>query len=130
MPKIYNDYRKIIGSNIKYLRLKNGLSTTQLAKLVGYTSASTFSKIENGKNGISGDKLRMIAEVLGTEVEELLKDNPNFKDETSTLLLIDEIKTLNDFEKGQVYNFIRNLKAQREEVFILPSERKTNEEQI
>ena len=72
----------------------------------------------------------MIAEVLGTEVEELLKDNPNFKDETSTLLLIDEIKTLNDFEKGQVYNFIRNLKAQREEVFILPSERKTNEEQI
>ncbi|WP_067936849.1 helix-turn-helix domain-containing protein [Alicyclobacillus kakegawensis] len=50
------------------LRKQSGLSQAQLAKRV-HTRQSEISRIENGEQNISLDKLRKIANALGADVE-------------------------------------------------------------
>lgn len=50
------------------LRMKSGLTQEQLAEKV-HTKQSEIARIENGKQNISIDKLKKIAEAMGGTVE-------------------------------------------------------------
>lgn len=55
-----------IGERIKKRREELGLSQSELARKVGYTSRSTINKIEKDGRGISQDKIAAIAKALHT----------------------------------------------------------------
>lgn len=74
--------KKGIGKRIKLLREELGLSQEELAKLIGYTSASsrsTINKVELGINDVAQSKLSKYAMALNTTVEYLIgiTDNPH-----------------------------------------------------
>jgi len=60
-----------LGSRIKTLRLKNGLTQIDFAKKLGYKHPSIISEIESGKKGLSADKLPLVANVLGVDINSL-----------------------------------------------------------
>lgn len=58
--------------NIKKLREENGLSQDALAKLTGYTSRSSITKIEKGLVDLQQSKIELFAKALGTTSKELV----------------------------------------------------------
>ena len=60
------------GRRLKAIRKRKGYSQSQLAEMMGYKDHSTLAKVETGVNDISIDTLYRYAEVLETDVEELL----------------------------------------------------------
>ncbi len=68
--------RSLVGSRIRELRRRSGISQTQLAKTVGI-SPSYLNLIEHNKRGIGGQILNSIAEALNTRASQLSEsDNP------------------------------------------------------
>ncbi|MFI3299993.1 MAG: helix-turn-helix transcriptional regulator [Candidatus Gastranaerophilales bacterium] len=65
-------YKKLIGLNIKSLRVKKALKQIELADFaqINYT---TLSKIECGEQNFTIETLYSIAEILKTTPEALLK---------------------------------------------------------
>lgn len=61
-----------IGERIKRRREELGLSQSELARKVGYTSRSTINKIEKDGRGISQDKIVAIAKALRTTPSYLM----------------------------------------------------------
>ena len=61
-----------IGERIKRRREELGLSQSELARKVGYTSRSTINKIEKDAHGISQDKIVAIAKALRTTPSYLM----------------------------------------------------------
>lgn len=59
-----------LGQKIIELRRKNGLSASELARRAGVTRGFV-SLVENNRSGMSADKLRIFAELLGVEPSEL-----------------------------------------------------------
>lgn len=57
-----------VARQIIQLRMKSGLTQGQLAEKV-HTKQSEIARIENGKQNISLDKLKKIAEAMGGTVE-------------------------------------------------------------
>lgn len=57
------------------LRMKSGLTQEQLAAKT-HTKQSEIARIETGKQNISLDKLRKIAQALGAEVQIEIKPTP------------------------------------------------------
>lgn len=63
----------INGKLIKELRLKRGLSQSELAALAGYYDKSSISKMENGEiNDIPLSKAVQIAKVLKVKPTDLI----------------------------------------------------------
>lgn len=64
---------------IKRLREEKDISQDELAKRCGYSSRSTISKIEKGERNLTGDKIQILADVLGVKPSYLMdgdtKDN-------------------------------------------------------
>ncbi|MFD4294114.1 helix-turn-helix domain-containing protein [Rhodococcus sp. NPDC058505] len=60
---------------IRAARLERGLSVRELARRLG-VSAATISAIENGRTGVSVDRIRAIADALGTSVARLVGEHP------------------------------------------------------
>ena len=66
---------KTIGDRIRERRNELGLSQTELAEKVGYTSKSTINKIENGTNtkrGLNQSKIVAFANALQTTPSYLM----------------------------------------------------------
>ena len=61
-----------IGTNIRLRRMELGMTQQELATALGYTSRSTIAKIESGENDISYAKLTRFAQVLYTDVKQLI----------------------------------------------------------
>lgn len=61
-------------TTIKRLRREKNITTAELARLLGYKSASAITMIENGDRGIPSDRLLALAEILGCAVDELLRE--------------------------------------------------------
>ena len=61
-----------IGERIRRRREELGLSQSELARKVGYTSRSTINKIEKDAHGISQDKIVAIARALKTTPSYLM----------------------------------------------------------
>ena len=61
-----------IGKRIKDRRESLGMSQSDLARAVGYTSRSTINKIEKDGRGISQDKIVALAKALKTTPSYLM----------------------------------------------------------
>lgn len=57
---------------IKRLREEKDISQDELAKRCGYSSRSTISKIEKGERNLTGDKIQILADVLGVKPSYLM----------------------------------------------------------
>ncbi|MED0681435.1 helix-turn-helix transcriptional regulator [Aneurinibacillus thermoaerophilus] len=69
-----NKLSKIIGKRIRKIRLEKGMTQVHLSKRLGYKSPSILSEIESGKKGFDADKVPLVAEILGVEVNALFFD--------------------------------------------------------
>lgn len=65
----------MFSERLRRRRLELGISQEELARLVGYKSRSSISKLESGCCDISQSKLRLLAGVLNTTPEELIGEN-------------------------------------------------------
>ncbi|MCX3071368.1 helix-turn-helix domain-containing protein [Providencia stuartii] len=63
--------REVVGNNIKGIRLKQGLSGSELADLLSY-SQQHISRIERGLIRLNIEQIQYIANGLGVRIEELL----------------------------------------------------------
>lgn len=62
--------RKLLANNIKYYRLKKGLSQEELAELLE-TTPVYLSSLENAKRNIRLDYIEHIAETLEVNIKDL-----------------------------------------------------------
>ena len=58
--------------NIKRLRIQNGWSQDELAKMVGYTDRSSIAKIENGQFDLPQSKILAFANIFHIDAGELM----------------------------------------------------------
>jgi transcriptional regulator with XRE-family HTH domain len=65
----------VVGENVKEIRLRKGLSQTDLKHISG-VGQDTISGLESGKHHPRPSTLRKLAAALGVEVEDFYKD-PN-----------------------------------------------------
>jgi len=63
-----------VGNNIKYYRLKKGMTQLELANRAGYQTKGAICKIEAGTRGLSTHLIPSIAEALGVSVQQILGD--------------------------------------------------------
>lgn len=61
-----------IGIRIKKERVRLGLSQVELAKRLGWSSKTTISKIENGEDNLTSDRIAKIAEALNVRPSYLM----------------------------------------------------------
>ncbi len=90
---------KMLGDNIRYLRLKQGLSQDFLADKLGYKSYTTIQKWESGVSEPPVKKLKELASIFNIDMDDLAsKDLQNENDnsivENANLILNDEEKKL------------------------------------
>ena len=71
--------RKEIGKRIQQLRKSAGISQEELSVRANYKNRSSIARIENGSTDIPAEKLRIIAELLGTNTF-YLETGINFSD--------------------------------------------------
>ncbi len=79
-----------LGEKIRQKRKELGLTQEELANMVGYTSKSTITKIENNKIDVSMDKIELIANALNVSPQFFTNWNSN--NEYSVEILSDEQK--------------------------------------
>ena len=76
--KIKADDANTIGSNIRRIRLDEGIGQTEMALRVQLYNVSltreSLVKIEGGRQHISLEQLKAIREILGCSYDELLED--------------------------------------------------------
>src|SRR5690625_4049295 len=63
---------KLLGENIKRLRLSRGMTQPDLAEVVGATNYSTVAKWESGANSPRGKDLVVLSNFFGVSVDSLL----------------------------------------------------------
>ena len=85
------DYFKMVGLNIKKVRIQNELTQSELAKKAGIALIS-LGKIERGEYGAKLETLFNIASVLNIKLAELLADEDTLflNKKQLSLLLKDE----------------------------------------
>lgn len=85
--------------NIKSYRERLGLSQTELAEKIGYTSKTTISKIEAGKIDLPQSKIEAFAKVLGTTPGALMGWEKPEQSNDELLRLLDDPINRRIFEK-------------------------------
>lgn len=63
----------LIGQRVRSRREHLGMSQTELARIIGYSSRGAVNNVETGKNGIPAQKLPLYANALCMTVDELLE---------------------------------------------------------
>lgn len=99
-----NNVRKILGNNIRKLRLAKGLSQEQLAEVVSLERDS-ISSIETGRAFTSSEILAEFANYFNVELSYLF--NSNNIEETDTI--VDIKKEINRALTGCDSNFLNNI---------------------
>lgn len=69
-----DDFAKIIGKNIKVMRVKRDMSQAELA-FSANVDQSYLSRVENGRVNITVIKLSKLALAMNCKVQELLPEN-------------------------------------------------------
>lgn len=97
----------MIGSKIKELRLRHGLTVTELARKVG-VSKSYISGIERGvRENVSTDILSNIATTLEVNISELFKTNePTDELEEDLRLLFSKVKNLSKEDRQKLLKIV------------------------
>ena len=73
-----------LSKNIKYLRLKKNFSQEYIAKKLGYKSYTTIQKWESGVSEPPVAKLRMLADLLGVDINDLATRDLTVSEASST----------------------------------------------
>lgn len=67
---------------LRRLRIEKGISQAFISRKLGYKYPSGYSNIENGRNRLSLEQAKIVADILGVKVDELLDDDgKNFTQE-------------------------------------------------
>lgn len=108
-----NEKKKYIelGKRIQSAREKKGLTQEQLAKLVGYQTATAISFIEAGDRKLKASELEKIAQELDCDVRYLLmgKDTPV----TVRMALRSQHNDLDEEEVKKIESFIEFIKSEQ-----------------
>lgn len=64
---------------LRQLRLQKGISQAFLSKKLGYRFPSGYANIEMGRNRLSLEQAKIIAEHLGVGVDELIEEENFFE---------------------------------------------------
>lgn len=91
-----------VGEKIRKRRLELDMSQTDLAKLLGYSSYTMLSKVENGDRGMAPEKIKQAANILKVPLEYLMGD-----DEVSELS--EKISKLDESDKKVVAHMVNSL---------------------
>lgn len=111
-----------IGSRIKKRRLQLGYSQDYLAKLLGYKSQVTISKIESGQRDFPRAKVESFARaldvtpdyIMGYENSERLQMMINQDKDTPQNRLSEKVQKLEDKECEQVSDYVDYVVSKRE----------------
>jgi XRE family transcriptional regulator, fatty acid utilization regulator len=76
MPTGSRDRPRRLGMRIQKLRIDNGLSQKELARLAGFSAHQTISMIEQGRRGIKAWEAQSLAIALHTDIDSLLSPEP------------------------------------------------------
>ncbi len=100
-----------IGERIKKRREELGLSQSELARMVGYTSRSTINKIEKDGRGISQSKIVDIARALKVTPSYLMgwEDLPEASLIAEQELLLEKVMMLNSEHQEILKYFVDSL---------------------
>jgi len=99
-----------IGQRIRRARELEGLTQPELAKKIGYESATAISLIESGERSVQISMLGKIAEILHQDVQFLLTGSTPKRAEIKVALRAD--KSLDKSDVQQIENYIEFLKKQ------------------
>ena len=64
------EFNKIVGTNIKFLRIKKNLNQTKVGQAIG-TTYQQIQKYEHGTNAVSSIKLKKIAKKFNVSIDVL-----------------------------------------------------------
>ncbi len=101
------DY-KLIGSRVKQVRLKKGLTQERLSELSNISS-KYVSVLEGGHKKPSIETLVRISNSLGVSVDYLLADSLSVSSETRVKEVISIVRNLNDNEMDTVIDVLNAL---------------------
>lgn len=102
-----NTIMKVIGNNIKILRLSKGMTQEQLAEKLEH-STNFVSLIELGKSGISIVTLIDICNILNVDINSLFSGLLDDKAKDNDQKIINNIRLLSENEK-KIIDLIINL---------------------
>jgi transcriptional regulator with XRE-family HTH domain len=71
------EFKVALGHTIRLKRLEQNITMRALRELCPYISIGYLSEVERGMNNVSSELLETIAESLGVEVYELIRDTAN-----------------------------------------------------
>lgn len=100
-----------IGSRIKFAREARGLSQMDLAKKIGFQSATAISLIENNERGVSTEILSTLSEILHRDVEYFLTGQSKHSIDVRVALRAD--KELSKEDQNAILRFIELAKKKR-----------------
>ncbi len=102
------DFKKI-GSRIQQYRLKNNLTQTELAELIG-TNQKHLSRIEAGYHRSTLDTIVAISRSLHISVDSLIADFEDSTDESTLKLILDEIRGMSPRQLEMLRENIKTIK--------------------
>lgn len=94
---------KMLGDNIRYLRLKQGLSQDFLADKLGYKSYTTIQKWESGVSEPPVKKLKELASIFNIDMDDLA--SKDLQNENDNSIVENTNLTLNDEEKKLIIEY-------------------------
>jgi len=93
-----------IGAKIKEIRLKAGSQQLEVAKILGFQSATALSLVESGQRSISLENLTKLAKHFHLSLDHFLGTQPTQK--TDVLYALRADKSLGDDDKESIKRFI------------------------
>ena len=102
---------KSIGRRIKAAREERGFSQLDLAKALGFQSATAVSLIESGERGVPSTTLQKLTEVLHRDIGYFLAQEGNSNVDVQVALRAD--KDLSREDKDAILRFVELAKARK-----------------
>ncbi len=94
----------LIGSRIKEAREQAGLSQADLARRLGYESATAVSLIESGERKVKAEDLKVVSEVTHRDINYLMGGREGKSVDVKVALRAD--KELTEKDKDTILHFI------------------------
>jgi len=101
-----------VGKRIRIAREAKELSQEKLAKKIGYDSSSALSLIEIGARGISLERLSLLADELGYDINYFLGEEESIPKNLAAAFR--SAKDLDEEAQKQILTFVDYIKRKRE----------------
>ena len=95
---------QFIGSQIKIAREEAGMSQMDLARVLGFESATAISLVEAGERKITADNLNKIAEALNHDIYFFLGQDSKYTSDVKVALRAD--KNISDTARKTILNIL------------------------